>query len=49
MYKYKDCCVENDLNTNAAFTTVNARLRLYEMLDIQGVIQSCTDILTTSY
>jgi hypothetical protein len=35
-YKYKGCYVENDFNTNifiAAFTTANARLRLYEMLD----------------
>jgi hypothetical protein len=35
-YKYKNCYVENDFNTNifiAAFTTANARLRLYEMLD----------------
>jgi hypothetical protein len=35
-YKFKGCYVENDFNTNifiAAFTTANARLRLYEMLD----------------
>jgi hypothetical protein len=33
---YKDCYVENDFNSNIpiAFTTANARLRLYEMLDI---------------
>jgi hypothetical protein len=38
-YKLKDCYVENDFNTNifiAAFTTANARLRLYEMLDKLG-------------
>jgi hypothetical protein len=38
-YKYKGCYVENDFNTNifmAAFTTANARLRLYEMLGILG-------------
>jgi hypothetical protein len=38
-HKYKDCYVENDFNSNifiAAFTTANARLRLYEMLDILG-------------
>lgn len=38
-YKNKDCYVENDFNTNvfiAAFTTANARLRLYEMLDNLG-------------
>ncbi|XP_063909842.1 uncharacterized protein LOC135127329 [Zophobas morio] len=38
-YKSKGCYLENDFNTNifiAAFTTANARLRLYEMLDILG-------------
>jgi hypothetical protein len=38
-YKLKDCYIENDFNTNifiAAFTTANARLRLYEMLDKLG-------------
>jgi hypothetical protein len=38
-YKLKDCYVENDFNTNifiAVFTTANARLRLYEMLDKLG-------------
>jgi hypothetical protein len=38
-YKYKDCYVENDFNTNvfiAAFTTAYARLRLSEMSDILG-------------
>jgi hypothetical protein len=38
-YKYKDQFVENDFNTNtyiAAFTTANARLRLYDMLDYLG-------------
>lgn len=38
-YKYKDDFVENNSNINihiAAFTTANARLRLYEMLDTLG-------------
>jgi ribosomal protein S20 len=38
-YSLKDVFVENDHNTNvfiAAFTTSNARLRLYEMLDYLG-------------
>jgi hypothetical protein len=40
-YKYKDYYVENDFNTNifiAAFTTANARLRLYETLDKLGEV-----------
>lgn len=41
---------ENDFTTNAfiaAFTTANARLRLYEMLDILGesVVYYDTDII----
>jgi hypothetical protein len=38
-YKFKDVFVTNDFNTNeyiAAFTTANARMRLYEMLDKLG-------------
>jgi hypothetical protein len=47
-YKYKDYYVENDFNTNifiAAFTTANARLRLYEMLDklAEAVVYYDTD------
>jgi hypothetical protein len=47
-YKYKDCYVENDFNTNifiAAFATANARLRLYEMLDIleESIVYYDTD------
>jgi hypothetical protein len=40
-YTRKDkSCYYNDFNTNifiAAFTTANARLRLYEMLDIHTI------------
>jgi hypothetical protein len=38
-YKYKDHFVQNNFSTNvyiAAFTTSNARLRLYDMLDKLG-------------
>ena len=47
-YKYKDYYVKNDYNTNifiAAFTTANARLRLYEKLGELGkaVIYCDTD------
>jgi hypothetical protein len=38
-YKFKGVFVTNEFNTNeyiAAFTTANARLRLYEMLDKLG-------------
>jgi ribosomal protein S20 len=47
-YCLKDVFVENDHNTNvfiAAFTTSNARLRLYEMLDylVESVIYYDTD------
>jgi hypothetical protein len=52
-YKYKCYYVENDFNTNiliAAFTTANARLRLYEMLDILGenVVYYDTDSIVYS-